>query len=73
MKKKINFSTGPPNVHMKEQAEYTKGVTGIRKSKKHSHHNGQKKKDKNDLQNIQINLVTSHAWEKDRGVFTDIP
>jgi hypothetical protein len=42
-----------------EKFEDTKGVIGIRKSKKDRQHKDQKKKDKrtnNDLQNIHINL-----------------
>jgi hypothetical protein len=46
--------------HVKEEFVDTKGIIGIRKSKKNRQHNGQKNKDKgtnNDLQSIHIKLM----------------
>ena len=48
---------------IEEEFEDTKGVIGIRKSKKDRQHNGQMKKDErrnNDLQNIHIKHFSSY-------------
>jgi hypothetical protein len=50
--------------YLEEEFENTKGVIIIRISKKNTHHNGQKKKDKrtnNDLQDIHIKLRSSNT------------
>jgi hypothetical protein len=50
--------------YLEEEYENTKGVIIIRTSKKNTHHNGQKKKDKrtnNDLQDIHIKLRSSNT------------